>query len=402
MSPWSIFISRRSAFSLAAYVALATTLMLSSGCTRSVSTEVLSRDLLDKFNAVAAAASNPESGVFGTRVDPMYAAMTSVLEYDRQNTHLFYGSVRDIAEQAERGLISDDERLESYIRVFASRGVVPNRNFEGTGQKLLLPIESEYALSSSSMRLLQGLYARPDLRFPVMQTVESGELKLGNNYVAAKDILILDPASIRTMAKRFGLDPDATVEALAVHETVHHIHDLLMPEGKYERYREHQAQINQNSAVRFFRWREVEEFMADAVMVQLGRAGVMFAATRMLEDYEAVQKPKRRHRKRLHDASARFIYLLVKAQEQRVLDGQTPLSIDWLRLNKRDDNIWLSQYWKRWARLVMTDAFVSDVRQAYLQEFSRIGSLLFSQEAGASSAAVSGLAPSVRPSITLK
>ncbi len=334
-------------------------------------------ETLRTFNDVGNKAAADLSRRSRSGSDSRFAvAIDAIILFDRQNTHYFFSDLTKIARDFHEGYIDSAERTELVWKVFSDRGVLLNRHYKNTGGVPLLRLSGEYELPDAAVKVLKSMYPGEDYVLPRLSTVSSRRDGLGNNYVFY-DMAVINPPGIAHVGRDIGLqnDSDALIMAVALHESVHHIHRQVMGRGKFRTYREKMAAINEavkEFGFRFGHWTAVEEFLADAVAIQGGSAAIRFVASRIMRSPTAADELKKSKVRRTdpHDASARLLYLLLVEQESA--RDVRDLTLDSLRVRSagaveeyRDD-------WIAYVDRMFDTEFEAKVRDIYFETASRI------------------------------
>lgn len=346
------------------------------GCATPVARDVLvSGDQIDTFNEIGnTAAADPLRKSRSGNSDRFAVAIDSIIQYDRQNTHFFFQDLSAIARDYHEGYIDRPERTERVWKVFSDRGVLLNRYYKNAGGVPLLKLDVAHRLSADVQQALRDVYGAYSFEMPELRTVSSRRDGLGNNYVFF-DMAVINPPGIQRVSEIMGLDYDSTVDTVAIHESVHHIHRQLMGRSKFSVYSPRMKSINEAIKpwhMKFGYWTEVEEFLADAVSAQSGGEAIRFIATRVLRSADAADQLNVPRRRRLdpHDASARFVYRLMKRREIALDLSLT--GIDALRKRSGEKFEAFRDEWIEYMNLVFDDEFESQVAD----EFQKASSAL--------------------------
>lgn len=368
-------VAPRSGFVIAALICLAL-----SGCAGAVKKSPPARvtdQTLTEFNNVGNKAAEDLQRRSRSGSDSRFAvAIDAIILFDRQKTHYFFSDLSKIARDFHEGYIDAAERTELVWKVFSDRGVLLNRHYRNSGGLPLLRLSGEYDLTEKAVKVLRAMYPGADYTLPRLSTVSSRRDGLGNNYVFY-DMAVINPPGIAKVGRDIGLDSDndALVMAVALHESVHHIHRQVMGRGKFRTYREKMPAINsavEHLGFRFGHWTAVEEFLADAVAIQSGSAAIRFVASRIMRSRDAADKLDASRKRRIdpHDASARLLYLLVYEHQEK--QGYRDVTIDTLRARSHTGVDGYGKDWIEYVNSMFDPDFEASVRDAYFEAASRI------------------------------
>lgn len=305
--------------------------------------ETMPKELLMQYNDAARAAmskSNPRSAS-GSR-KPTNVALSAVMKYDRRHLHLFYQKLRKINEDRYHRYISGSEWYRKFQKMFIDYGVIPNRLYRYKSDDFLLPLQGDYDLADGSKDILYNMHERwwdeSDLQHPRIQIVNNTNEFRGINY-HTHALTLVDPRSLKLRAARLMLDEQAYIESVALHEAAHAIHGQMFNQNKYKAFKGKLNQINEvtKDRVTFYHRREVTEFLADAVSIQLGTWAIRGIATRIVRGGKRVGTLDKKNADSKakyvapHDASALFISSLIEEEQKRLGITEQHQKITWLR-----------------------------------------------------------------------
>lgn len=355
----------------------------------------MSDETLERLNNVArVAASDPSARARSGSRRRRDIAFDAIYYYDRDHTHLFNREIKALWEDYHNDYIDDYEYHEEFTRVFVNLGVVENRNYRDASDRYLLRLDGTYRLSPNSNNLLRELYPQSSLKVPVIQVIAAADSGLHNNFNRG-DLSVLDPRSVARIARLFNLDESELTEAIALHEAHHHVLGQALTGRKSAIITQHLSEISDttDNIVRFHHWREVDEFLADAAQIMINRAGLRYAAARIVRagpSLGVMKKPgagaTRSRRKRPHDASALFVYRLLLRYElasAKVSPGINDIRESLALHHESDESIsaeWIRTTWLPWIDRTFTPHLEQHIRDRYRTVASRILTILRNHE----------------------
>jgi len=349
---------------------------------------ILTDELIKQFNdAARQAVSKPKARAPSGSRKPRDIARSAVLEYDRNHVHLFSSKIRQLNFDYFHRYIEAQDWHRRHQQLFVERGVVPNFRYRSKNDDYLLKLEGRHRLSQSAVDILSQLHepwmSELSIELPVIQILVDTDPRRGKNY-HSHGLTVIDPPALQRQALRMAIDADETIEAVAVHEAAHAIHSKIMGRNRSSVFKGKLDEISEaaGNRVQFRHYREVIEFLADAVEIQLGSTALRYVASRIVRGGRrlgstrvANNKTKERILRHPHDASALFLQSLIRDEQKRREISEREKKIGWLRQQGRANArrskarlpslIWFHEHWNPALDDIMQPEFEQRVRDEY-------------------------------------
>jgi len=364
--------------------------------------ELLSDELIGQFNDAARdAVSKPKPRARSGSRKISDVARSAVIEYDRRHVHIFASKIRKLNVDYYHHYIDGIDWSRRYQQLFVERGVVPNYRYRGKHDDYLLKLKNRYALNEQSVKVLRDLHgpwwSEFDLETPAIRELNDTNPLRGKNY-HFHGLTVIDPPAIRYRAARMSLDENEFIEAVALHEAAHAIHAKILGDRRSLVFKGKLDAISEATGhgIRFLHYREVTEFLADAVAVQLGSTAIRVVASRIVRGGKRIGFKRRLPAsgkiilRDSHDASAIFLQSLIREEQKRRGDPYWEEAIDRLsdlgnaRANRHQallpGAIWVSKNWVPFIENIMQPAFEQRVREEYAKGLRRIFEIVVSDQ----------------------
>jgi|GEM_PF-5995410 len=304
--------------------------------------------------------------------------LKAVLKYDKNNADYFATEVND-----ERDRMGRDVEFAKLTKIFRNHGVILNwRYSDYRNGDFLWKLGDNYVLDDDISQLLRSIYPEERFDIPILETVTT-ESRSANLQIA--DLAFLAPASLTKLSERLGWNAEDAIRTVAAHEAAHHINEQLVSGLGYTLKPYYRTNLDQISdlidEIDFYHETEVEEFLADAVAIQTSQLAnhpdqvIGFIASRILQDkdaFELVSHNYGKRRRRAHFASAEFIFRLFEKEEIERGSDRPAISIASLKQQGKTGTSWKKENWLPYLDQMLTDEFIAEVRQSYLDAFFTI------------------------------